>query len=214
MNRDSSTVPTGRKYAGLTPSERVHQRRAALSAAALELFSTAGYANSPVKQICQAAGLTERYFYESFTDREDCLAAVYAGLVEDMRGATLTAVQDAGPDLDAVTHAGLAAFIRYLTDDARRARVVLIEVVGVSEAMEQRRHAVTGEFAEIVIAIWAASRGKPVTPQIRSMALALVGGVDHLLVNWLMTGRQQDPIDLIEACATLFSAVRERLDAS
>ncbi|WP_280273457.1 TetR/AcrR family transcriptional regulator [Nocardia wallacei] len=214
MNRDSSTASTGRRYAGLTPAERVRQRRAAILAAALELFGTTGYASSPVKQICRAAGLSERYFYESFADREDCLAAVYAGLAEDMRSAVLAAIQDAAPDLDAVTHAGLAAFIGYLTDDPRRARVDLIEVVGVSEAMEQRRHAVLAEFTDIIVATWAASRAEPVTPQIRSMAVVLAGGVNHLLVDWLMTGRQQTPSDLIEACASIFSAVRERLDKS
>ncbi|WP_280385074.1 TetR/AcrR family transcriptional regulator [Nocardia wallacei] len=213
MNRDSSTASTGRRYAGLTPAERVDQRRAAILAAALQLFGTAGYASTPVKQICREAGLTERYFYESFADREDCLAAVYAGVVEEMRAAVLAAVHDALPDLNAVTQAGLAAFVRYLTDDPRRARVDLIEVVGVSEAMEQRRHAVFGDFTEIIIATWAASRGRPVTPHIRSMAVVLAGGVNHLLVDWLMNGQQQEPSDLIEACATVFSAVRERVDA-
>lgn len=213
MNPDSTTAATGRRYAGLTPAERAEQRRAAILAAALELFGTNGYANSPVKQICREAGLTERYFYESFADREDCLATLYSGIAEGMRAATVAAVQDAAPDLEAVTRAGLAAFIGYLTDDPRRARVDLIEVVGVSEAMEQRRHAVLGDFTDIILATWAASRGKPVTPHIRSMAVVLAGGVNHLLVDWLMSGRQQNPIELVDACATIFSAVRERLDA-
>ncbi|RDI51162.1 TetR/AcrR family transcriptional regulator [Nocardia mexicana] len=213
MNRDSSTAPTGRRYAGLTPAERTEQRRAAILAAALELFGTKGYANSPVKQICQEAGLTERYFYESFADREDCLAALYSGIAEEMRAVTVAAVQEAAPDLDAVTRAGLAAFIGYLTDSPRRARVDLIEVVGVSEAMEQRRHAVLGDFTEIILATWAASRGRAVTPHLRSMAVVLAGGVNHLLVDWLMGGRQQSPAELVEACATIFSAVRVRVDA-
>lgn len=205
--------PVGRKYQGLTPQERTRQRRAAILAAGLEVFGNRGYAGSSVKQICGIAGLTERYFYESFTDRESCLTELYSDLVDQMRAATLAAVESAGPDVDARAQAGLRAFIGYLTDDPRRARVVLTEVVGVSFDMEQRRHRVLRDFADIVAAIWAASRAEPLTQKERSTAVALVGGVNHLLVDWLMTGSTQRPGDLADVCATLFTAARERLDA-
>lgn len=202
----------GRRYQGLTSQERTSQRRAAIIAAGLEVFGTLGYAASSVKKICEVAGLTERYFYESFTDRESCLAEVYSQLVDQMRAATLAAVGLPGADVDASARAGLHAFIGYLTDDPRRARIVLIEVVGVSPTMEARRHGVLAEFAEIVAAVWAASRAEPLTRGEQLTAVALVGAVNHLLVDWLMTGGVQHPTELADVCATLFSAARERLD--
>ncbi|OBK22930.1 hypothetical protein A5634_06950 [Mycobacterium asiaticum] len=214
MTRKAGAGPAGRKYHGLIPQERARQRRAALLVAALQVFAEQGYASSSVKQICGVAGLTERYFYESFTDREGCLAALYSHLVDQMRAATLSALVSAQVDIDEQARAGLHAFIGYLTEDPRRARVVLVEVVGVSAAMEQRRHGVLREFADIVANTWATSRAEPLTSTQQSTAVALVGGVNHLLVDWLMTGSVQRPTDLAEVCATLFSAARERLEAS
>ncbi|MBF6448320.1 MULTISPECIES: TetR/AcrR family transcriptional regulator [Nocardia] len=203
----------GRKYQGLMPDERRLQRRAAILEAALEVFGTTGYAGSSVKQICRAARLTERYFYESFTDRESCLAALYSEVVTRVRAATVAAMTSAGDDIDAQTRAGLQTFIGNLTEDRRLARVALIEAVGVSPAMEERRHEVLREFAEIVTAAWAATRAEPLSLEQHSAAVALVGGVNHLLVDWLMGGSPQSPAALTDVCTTLFIAARRTFDA-
>lgn len=205
--------PQGRKYSGIAPEERARHRRASLLASALEQFGTCGYATVSIKQICQGAGLTERYFYESFTGREDCLAALYDDLAAAMRAATLTAIDSALPNIDDAAAAGLAAFIGYLSSDPRRARVVLIEVVGVSPAMEQRRHRVLRDFVDTVLAVWAAESRPPGRRQ-RLTATALVGGVNHLLVDWLMDECRDDPADLVTVCADLFAAARAHWDAT
>lgn len=220
---DDHKLPSqGRKYAGRTSNERAFQRRTAILRAALELFGTAGYAATSVTKICHASGLAKRYFYEAFIDREDCLASLYLELVDEMTAATLRAIDPDGRDLDTVMRDGIGTFVTYLTDDPRRARVVLIEVVGVSPAMETRRHGVLQGFADIVTSIWTEKRpdggaGLETAPKAEMhneqlTAITLVGGVNHLLVAWLMNGCAQRPDDLVEVCAVLFSAVRERLD--
>ncbi|WP_446224752.1 TetR/AcrR family transcriptional regulator [Nocardia sp. IBHARD005] len=207
-------VPVRRRYNGLAPVERTRQRRIALLDAALELYGTDGYQGTSVKRLCQQAGLTERYFYESFGDREECLAALYDGIVSDMRAATLAAIAETteagSTDIAAIARSGLSGFIGYLTADPRRARVVLVEVVGVSPAMEQRRHGVLREFADIVMSVWSALDTE-LTPQRHHLtAVALVGGVNHLLVYWLMEGRNHDPDELTATCASLFTAAFQR----
>lgn len=206
--------PSGRKYSGIAPEERVRHRRASLLASALEQFGTCGYATVSIKQICQGAGLTERYFYESFTGREHCLAALYDELAAAMRAATLAAIDSAPPNLDAATAAGLAAFIGHLSSDPRRARVVLIEVVGVSAAMEQRRHRVLRDFVDTVLTVWGAESFRPPGRQQRLTATALVGGVNHLLVDWLMDECRDDPADLVTVCTDLFAAARAHWDTA
>ncbi|UGT62622.1 TetR/AcrR family transcriptional regulator [Nocardia asteroides] len=206
MTRSGPTTPkpSRRRYSGVAPEERVRRRRAAILDSALEQFGSTGYAAASIKQICRGAGITERYFYESFAGREACLAALYDTLAEGMRAATVAALEQASPDLDARSAAGLAAFIRYLTGDPRRAKVVLIEVVGVSPEMERRRHLVLRDFVDTVLATWGGdgARGRRLT------ATALVGGVNHLLVDWLLDGCRDDPADLVEVCVELFVAAR------
>ncbi|MFE3446006.1 TetR/AcrR family transcriptional regulator [Nocardia sp. NPDC059180] len=192
----------------------MRQRRAAILESALEQFGTSGYAAASIKQLCRGAGVTERYFYESFPNREVCLAALYDSLAEAMRAATVTALAQADPDLDALTAAGLDAFIRYLTSDPRRARVVLIEVVGVSSEMEQRRHRVLRDFVDTVMATWATDSPRALARVERLTATALVGGVNHLLVDWLMDGRRDDPAELVAVCVDLFAAARTQWDAA
>ncbi|WP_068053086.1 TetR/AcrR family transcriptional regulator [Nocardia xishanensis] len=216
MTRSGPSGPklSSRKYSGIAPEERVRLRRAAILDSALEQFGTSGYAAASIKQICRGAGVTERYFYESFPSREVCLAALYDTLSEAMRAATAAALAETEPDLDALTAAGLRAFIGYLTQDPRRAQVVLVEVVGVSPDMEQRRHRVLRDFVDTVMATWASAGNRTLTRSERLAATALVGGVNHLLVDWLMDGRRDDPADLVAVCAELFAAARTRWDAA
>ena len=96
-----------------------------------------------------------------------------------MSTATTAAIADAtagvgAAPVDEITSRALGAFVEFLTADPRRARVVLIQVVGVSQ---------------------------------RLTAVGLVGAVNHLLVNWLMTGQRDYPAVLAEVCSSLFSAV-------
>ena len=74
---------TSRTWRGQTIEERQAERRDRLIEAGIELFGTQGYAATSVKAICTEAGLTERYFYETFNDREDLLSEVYDILIAD-----------------------------------------------------------------------------------------------------------------------------------
>ncbi|MGW4635213.1 TetR/AcrR family transcriptional regulator [Nocardia sp. NPDC004415] len=196
----------GRRYSGMDAEERTRARRAAILEAALELFGTDGFAATSVKQICRTAGLTERYFYESFKDRQACLVGLYNDLVADLRVATEAAVAAAGTaEVAAAAHDGLAAFIGHLTDDPRRARVILIEVVGVSAEIEELRHGVLRAFAELIGAVSAIEPGVDAADEdTRLTAIALSGAVNNLLVDWMMTGRSQSPDVLTRVCSTLF----------
>ncbi|MEV4730171.1 TetR/AcrR family transcriptional regulator [Saccharopolyspora sp. NPDC049426] len=203
----------GRRYSGLDAPERTRQRREALLDASLELFASQGYSATSVKQLCRQAGLTERYFYESFRDRHDCLVALYDELVDRLRATTVAALDDER-EADAVTWRGLSAFVEHLTADTRRARVVLLEVVGVSAELENRRHAVLREFAELTTAVWLRidDQAAPTDRQ-RLAAVGLVGAVNHLLVDWLHRGQQEPPTVLVETCSALFEGARRQLDA-
>ncbi|NED65389.1 TetR/AcrR family transcriptional regulator, partial [Streptomyces sp. SID10244] len=85
------STPEGRRYGGADADERRDRRRLDLIAAGLDLFGSDGYASASVKRVCEHAGLTQRYFYESFADRPALLAAVYEDCVEFARVATVDA---------------------------------------------------------------------------------------------------------------------------
>lgn len=213
----------GRRYSGRDATERVRARRTAILDAALQLFGTTGYAATSVKQVCREAGLTERYFYESFADRHACLVALYDDLSASMRAATMAAVVDAGAavnegaegaegTVEQLARFGLSAFVGFLTHDPRRARVVLVQVVGVSPELERLRHGMLREFAELTTAVWLGANDQAgPSDAVRLTAVGLVGAVNHLLVDWLMNEQQDSPTLLTEVCVALYTAAHRDL---
>lgn len=188
-----------RVYGGVSAQDRREHRRTSLIESGLQLFGTEGYLNVPVKRICDDAGLTQRYFYESFNDREALLDAVYRHCVDSLRSATtLAAVAyladvpevQAGGAVPEAHIAGLAdaafgAFLDTLTVDPRRARVILIEVVGVSPALEQLRIGAIHDWADLILG-FASTDGVAAPTQKRLAAIGVVGAITQLLVDWQM----------------------------
>ena len=71
-----------RTYKGASNEERRTERRQKLLDAAMKVYGAVGYHGATVKAICAEAGLTERYFYESFEKGEALLAAAYLAVME------------------------------------------------------------------------------------------------------------------------------------
>lgn len=67
---------SGRSYAGKSAEERRTERTAALIDAARGLWCEQGWAGVTMRAVCARAGLTDRYFYENFADRDAVLVAV------------------------------------------------------------------------------------------------------------------------------------------
>ena len=68
----------GRVYGGATGEQRVAERRRKLIEAGMNLFGSTGSGLVRVKDVVAEAGLTERYFYESFSD----LGALFDAVLE------------------------------------------------------------------------------------------------------------------------------------
>lgn len=203
---------TGRRYAGRDPATRRAARREKLMAAGLDLFATQGYTRVSVKQVCDAARLTQRYFYESFVDREDLLLAVYDSVVADTRATVDGALGESASDVVDLAQSALGAFIGHLTDDPRLARIMLLEVVGVSPRLEDRRYRVIHDFADLILAAGMTSSQIEDTsaPEFRLVAVGLVGAVNQLLVDWVLGNGSHDPDAILSVCTGLFAASFER----
>lgn len=193
---------TARPYAGRTPEERLADRRERLLDAALEHFGTRGYAATRIQDVCSAAGVTTRHFYEAFGDREALLRAVYDRAVEAHLAAVRASLAAAGDD-DRL-RAGVAAALCAWADDKRAARVAFVEVVGVSPAVERHRRAVIERYAGFVAEELAAAA--PGDRDLTWSARALVAATIGVFEAWLA---QEDPppLDrLVDELAVLYAA--------
>ena len=103
------TAAESRPYGGVSSEERTARRREQLLDAGLELFGTRGYAASSIRELCLAASLNRRYFYESFSTREELLRAVYDEIVTDLARTLFDAVRDV-KGIEGKIRAGMIAF--------------------------------------------------------------------------------------------------------
>src|SRR5512139_974724 len=72
-----------RTYGGRSAEERRSERRHRLVDAALAIWGEQGWAAVTMRQVCARAGLIDRYFYESFPDRDALLVAVWDQLRDE-----------------------------------------------------------------------------------------------------------------------------------
>ena len=85
-----------RSYGGVDGALRVAQRRGALIEAGLELMGSAE-PELTVRGVCKKAGVAARYFYESFTDRDALMSAVYDTVITDIAVSTLSLINISEP---------------------------------------------------------------------------------------------------------------------
>ena len=110
------------RWAGVSATDRQAERRALLIHAAFGLLGDGGASAVSVRSVCRAAELNTRYFYESFTDTDALLGAVYDEVAAKL-GEMLTAAMAGGAGDDrARLRAGIRAVLDFSSADPRRGR--------------------------------------------------------------------------------------------
>ncbi|MFN3340409.1 MAG: TetR/AcrR family transcriptional regulator [Dietzia sp.] len=198
---------TPRRYRGVSAEERRSARRRQLLDAALEIAGTREVERTTMTAICAQAGLTERYFYESFSARDQLLLALVDEIAEQVRTAVLSALSDTEGDTAVKAHAAIAAFAAILTDDPRKGRVAIIESAAVP-ALRERRHELFRDFAALVVSQARTLFGDQALPAPRDeiSARLLVGGLGELITAWLQAETSADIGDIVDEATRWFTA--------
>ncbi|BBZ31724.1 TetR/AcrR family transcriptional regulator [Mycolicibacterium confluentis] len=105
------------RWAGVPLRDRPARRRDALIAAGVQLLGGVAGPAITVRAVCRHAGLTERYFYESFEDRDDFVRAAYAEVCTQAMGALAPATS---------AREAVEKFVALMVDDPVRGRALLL----------------------------------------------------------------------------------------
>jgi AcrR family transcriptional regulator len=199
-----------RPYRGVPARDRTAARRDQLLSAGLELLGSEGYSGTTVRGVCRKAGLTPRYFYESFDDLEVLVVAVFDQLIAGTTQAVLAAVEAAPHDAHDKSRAAIGTFVRHLTDDPRRARVAFVEALG-SERLMRRRLDTMRAFSDLLAAQARDFYRSPAESDtiVDLTASVLVGGMAELLIRWLDGSLDVTREQLIDDLTELFVATGE-----
>ena len=193
MTPDSTPA---RAYRGVSLDARRAQRRTRLIEAAIAVYGERGYRQATVKAVCEAAGLTERYFYESFENSEDLLVTSFNAVTYSVFGEITAAAQAAGRSRPAKARAMLQAYFGALQRDPPSARLFLVEIRGVSRAVDKAFDAalrvIGSEVARHVV--------PPDALADELLQAGIVGGVMHIALRWIDQG-YQPPLESVTETA-------------
>lgn len=200
---DTSTTgvtPPTRAYRGVPAEERVAQRRSLLLAAGLELFGTRGIAATRVDDLCAEAGLTKRYFYESFASLDELIEAVVDDAVTTLAGAVVPAVETGGWRNP---RPALEAFVTGILADPRLVRLLVVETH--AGALTGKRQA----LIELAVDLWlqadpANDHDPRNLPGQRFRAHAMGGAVLEVCLAWASGRIAMTPEELVDHVVHLF----------
>jgi AcrR family transcriptional regulator len=171
-----------RSWAGSTMDERRAQRREQLIRAGRELLGT-GEAVS-VRAVCRAAKLTERYFYESFDDRDALVVAAYEQVSQEAVAAVAEAVAGSDGSPESVARAAVRVAVEHVVDDPARGHVLVVAPLTNPVLFEKRE-----ELVPILTALIREQLpGKTSESERDMVALGISGALIQIFYSYL-TGR-------------------------
>lgn len=178
---------SNRIYNGRSPEERARARKQQLLDAALEIIGTVGFQATRINDICRAAGVSQRYFYESFQDSENLLLQLYQREVERMAQATLGDFDFGGNPVGQVRQV-LTRWFATIEANPMSARIIFFEVHGVSKQAEAvylaMRRAFRDQVAAFVAPVLEGTPSNHLDQQV--VAIGVVGALLELVRTWLV----------------------------
>lgn len=189
-----------RTYGGTTMADRRAVRRRALLDVGTELLGTKGTAAVTVRSVCRETRLTDRYFYESFTGRDELVTAVFDEVADLAATALRDAVSIQAPPAE-LARAAVDAFLGVLTDDPRRGRILLLEPLTdpvlsahAGDAMRLFEHLIGSRLPD----------RSPLDTQLT--ATALLGALTHLFTRWLDGSLPATRAQLTDFCVAMLAS--------
>lgn len=186
----------GRTYGGQSSGERRAERRERLIRAAITTYGEQGYRRTTVTDVCRTAGLTPRYFYESFANSEALLIAAY----ETVTRIALETLQAAASKLDeakpeARLGAILSAYYTLLREKPAAARVFVTEMSGISAAVDTAFEQGLAKFAGLFARVLDLDRCETGTQSLRETGA--MHGLLAIARSWIARGCQEPIADLV-----------------
>ncbi len=179
----------------------------------LEGFSAAvaehGYPLLTIAQIVKHARVSKRTFYEHFADKEKCFLALYAEATELLRKEVEHALRAPAPSWQKQLEAGLDAYLFALEKNPALTRACLLEIHAAGPRALELRLTGHTKFATLLREFVERTRKKhpDLRPLTATMATAIVGGIDELLLVHVVAGLASRLGEIRETAAELLRAV-------
>lgn len=202
-----SVVATTRPYGGIAGDERRAERRRRLLDAGYTLLADGGPAALTVTGVCKAAGLTTRYFYEHFPNRDALMGAI----VEAEAHTVIALIVDAAVETDGTAQergeAAVAALLDAIEDDPRRVQMTREQDEAVLRLRASVAALMTAALVEHAGLVWPGAARHP--ERVPLAASLTVGGVLQMVADWVDGDAELSRDELVRIAARFAVATGE-----
>ena len=157
-----------------------------------------------VRALCGEAGVSARYFYESFTDKDDLVAAVFDSVIGEIAATTQAAVA-AAPPAEQV-RAGITNLVRTIADDIRIGRLLFNPAL-THQVLARKRAELGGFFAILSGQHVTAAYRVPENALVKTLAHFAVGGVGQTISAWVAKDIDMEPERVVDQLVIIFDAL-------
>jgi AcrR family transcriptional regulator len=189
-------LPTGRH--GLPREFIARNHRERLIAGLAEAVAEHGYAGTTIAHIARHAAVSRRTFYEHFANKDECFAAAFETVMEELRARIAQGFEQADDWPDAI-RAGITEMLAFLVAEPALARLCMVEALVAGPVVVERYDAAIQGFVPYFRA------GRKDLPQETLDNLspttedALAGGMASLISRRIMAGREDELENLLPA---------------
>ncbi|MDI1462391.1 TetR/AcrR family transcriptional regulator [Catellatospora sp. KI3] len=166
------------------PTRTAETIRRDLTGALATCVSEKGYSATTIADVVALARVSKRTFYEHFTDKEECLMALYEHVCDRLMLIIRAAASGDQPWPQRISD-GAAAYLGALETMPSFTRTMLIEVQAAGQRAFMLRQRTLQGFAQTLVDMVEIGRQydprlEPLAP---AQALAIVGGINELLLH-------------------------------
>jgi AcrR family transcriptional regulator len=186
----------------------VHEHHHRLLEGMAHAVAAKGYAETTIADIVSEASVSRRTFYEHFATKAECLIALYEASSRNALHVLRDAIDPAHEWQTQVEHA-LAAYLGCMAQNPVLVRTLFIEILGLGAEGLAARRRVNDEIAQFMLGIInGTARGKGrAKPMSRAMAVAVVGGINELVLQYIEQDRVARLVELVAPASQLLRAV-------
>ncbi|CAN5503096.1 TetR/AcrR family transcriptional regulator [soil metagenome] len=178
-----------------------------------------GYADTTIADIVREAAVSRRTFYEHFATKAECLIALYEAASHNALKVLQGAI-DPSHDWQTQVEQALAAYLACMASSPVLMRTLFVEILGLGAQGLAARRRVNQEIADFMLAVINApntgragkpntgragkrTSGQPLSPE---MAMAVVGGINELVLQYIEQDRVGQLQELVAPASRLVRA--------
>ena len=186
-----------------TPTEH----RARLLEGMAQCVAAQGYADTTIADIVREASVSRRTFYEHFADKAECLVALYEAASGNAI-AVLRAAIDPASDWEAQVEQAMGAYLGVLARNPVLLRTLFIDILGLGTPGLAARRRANQQLADLMLDVVNNRPGerKRKAPLQPTMAMAVVGGINEMVLQSIEQGRAAKLQELVEPASALLRA--------